>query len=677
MTTVNEDTESQEEKSQLSVPSTSISLTATTSAYQLVSEIPTEESQKFDLSAHVWSDEDNEDILETPNKYGPKYEAPHERPIWANKTEYLLAQVGFSVGLSTIWRFPYLCFHNGGGSFLIIYILMMFLVGIPLLFLEMAAGQRMRQGSIGVSPGLVLMAWNLFYLVQSFQSPLPWLLCPLSKNSSIDSECARTSPTTYFWYRKVLKATDEIEIDGKPVMHLSASVLVIWLIICISMIKGPKSTGKMLYISVLLPYIILFSLLIRSLTMKGAYFGLKNLLAAKVPALYSVEVWRRTGNQLFLSLGPGFGSFTAISSYIPRSNNCVIDAYAVAFLNLLVSLTTTVFVFAVMGHLATKNNEKCYLMNAEKVMDLVTAQVLPPEAHPPDSLYHDPSAIYPKWLNNLPEHIKSRILPNLTDCDLSKELNKVMIGPGVVIVTFSDIVSLFSGPTFWSIVTFLLLVNLGLSTVIGIIQGIITPLQDTFSSLREHSKLLTVGVCVPMFLGSLLFVRPSGSYYVNLLDDYWVSLPLFFIVILETIAMAWIYGARRFLTDLSIMMGHPISPIYRWLWCFLSPFVLLVLFLSTLIHLSVKEITYLAWDSRISHEVTRIYPSWAKALLIFLVVITVLPVPVYFFYTVIIRVASPVSMSHNTVGPRLQVRQKRQKIIKMDKPKTEGKLSFL
>lgn len=65
-----------------------------------------------------------------------------------------------------------------------------------------------------------------------------------------------------------------------------------------------------------------------------------------------------------------------------------------------------------------------------------------------------------------------------------------MFGPGVVIVTFSDIISLFSGPTFWSIITFLLLVNLGLSTVIGIIQGIITPLQDTFS-LREHSKLLT------------------------------------------------------------------------------------------------------------------------------------------------------------------------------------------
>lgn len=63
-----------------------------------------------------------------------------------------------------------------------------------------------------------------------------------------------------------------------------------------------------------------------------------------------------------MSLGPGFGSFTAISSYIPRSNDCVIDAFAVAFLNLVASVTITVFVFATLGHLATKDNELCYMM---------------------------------------------------------------------------------------------------------------------------------------------------------------------------------------------------------------------------------------------------------------------------------------------------------------------------
>ncbi|KAM5207529.1 orphan sodium- and chloride-dependent neurotransmitter transporter NTT5-like [Hipposideros larvatus] len=539
----------------------------------------------------------------------PEVEACSDRPSWANKIEYLLAQVAFSMGLSTVWRFPYLCFHNGGGCFLIMYTVLLFLVGVPLLLLEMAAGQRMRQGSIVVwkiiSPWIggvgytsfmvcfivglyysVLMAWSLFYLGQSFRFPLPWALCPLLRNSSnFDPECTRTTSTVYFWYRHVLKATDEIEIDGPPVLHLSVSLFVTWSIICISMVKGLRFTGKMLSISVLLPYVVLFCLLIRSLTLKGSEFGLKSLLAAKMPALYSVEVWRRTGNQLFLSMGSGFGSFTAISSYIPRSNNCVMDAFVVALLNLMTSVTATVFVFAIIGHMATKENEKCYL-------------------------------------------------------------KKVMEGPGVAIVAFTDIISLFSGSTFWAIIIFLFLVSMGLSTMIGILQGIITPLQDTFSSLQKHTKLFTVSVCVLMFLSSLVFVNPSGSYYMNLLDDYWVSLPLFFILILENMAMAWIYGARRFLADLIITLGRPISPIYRWLWCFVSPFVLLVLFVSTVIRLYVKGITYFAWNSSTSKEVIRNYPSWAKVLLILIIVITILPTPAYFLYT-LFNTAASVSKIHN------------------------------
>lgn len=66
-----------------------------------------------------------------------------------------------------------------------------------------------------------------------------------------------------------------------------------------------------------------------------------------------------------------------------------------------------------------------------------------------------------------------------------------MEGPGVAIVAFTDIIRVFSGSTFWAITTFVLLVSLGLSTMTGITQGIITPLQDTFSSLRKYTKLLT------------------------------------------------------------------------------------------------------------------------------------------------------------------------------------------
>lgn len=119
MTTVSENMEAQDEKAQTSRPLDPKCLTSTTSAPQLLkSELPTEElmgkGQKFDtLPSYIWSDEDND---ETTSNDEPKDEAPPDRPSWANKIEYLLAQVGFSVGLSTIWRFPYLCFHNGGGK---------------------------------------------------------------------------------------------------------------------------------------------------------------------------------------------------------------------------------------------------------------------------------------------------------------------------------------------------------------------------------------------------------------------------------------------------------------------------------------------------------------------------------------------------------------------------------
>nr|KAF6411786.1 solute carrier family 6 member 16 [Rousettus aegyptiacus] len=526
------------------------------------------------------------------------------------------------------------------------------------------------------------MTWSLFYLTQSLQSPLPWALCPLLENSSqFDPECVRTIPTVYFWYRHVLNASDKVEIGGLPVTHLSVCLFVTWLITCISMIKGLKSSGKMLYVSVFLPYIIFFFLLIRSLMLKGAGFGLKHILSAKVSALYSLQVWRRTGNQLFLSLGSGFGSFTAISSYIPRSNNCVVDAFIVALFNLLTSVTAVVFVFAIMGHYATKNFEKCYFKNAEEVRNLVVAGVLPPEASFPESLYQDISATYSAWVSSLPEDIRNVLLTYLTNCSLNEELKEVMEGPGVALVAFTDIVSVFKRPAFWAIIIFVFLVTLGLSTLMGIVQGIITPLQDSFSSLRKHTKLLTVSICAFMFLSSLVFVGPSGSYYVNLLDDYWASVPLFCVLIMENIAIVWIYGARRFLADIIIIFGRPIPPIYRWLWCYASPFVLVVLFLSTLIHLYLNPISYIAWNSSISNEVDQSYPSWMKILLIVLIVVTILPIPAYFLYTLYtVYFSASKTHSRTTVTfepeakgdilgsrPRLHSRQGLKKMSKIDK----------
>ncbi|XP_036408330.1 sodium-dependent neutral amino acid transporter B(0)AT2 [Megalops cyprinoides] len=570
------------------------------------------------------------------------------RPAWDSKLQYVLAQVGFSVGLGNVWRFPYLCHQNGGGAFLLLYVLLLVVIGVPLFFLELAAGQCIRQGSIGVwkhiSPRLVgigysscvvcffvalyynvIIAWSLFYLGNSFQYPLPWEHCPeLSPNRTV-KECTSSSPTSYFWFRKALDITDSIEETGEFNPIMTGCLLAAWVIVCLAMIKGIKSSARVMYFSSVFPYAVLLCFLIRGLLLDGASEGVAYMFYPKLKIWGEVQVWRQAATQVFFALGLGFGSVIAYSSYNPRHNNCHRDALMVSFINFLTSVLASLVVFAVLGFRAKSIAMDCVVRN----VDLLTEMSATGSSHHhwPWSDMSDPRSVsladYREWF----KHYGSQMGGNITDCVLEDEMNKGVEGTGLAFIAFTEAMALFPASPFWSALFFLMLLNLGLSTMFGTMQGILTPLMDSFKALGRHRTILTVCSCILGFLIGLLFTQRSGNYFVTMFDDYSATLPLIIVVVFETLCVSWMYGADRFLDDIEVMLQWRPPVLYKYLWKYVCLLAMVGLLGASLLRMLFKRPTYTAWNHNTAEETVLEYPGWALAVLTLLILFASLPIP--------------------------------------------------
>ncbi|KAH9381300.1 hypothetical protein HPB48_003281 [Haemaphysalis longicornis] len=124
---------------------------------------------------------------------------PPARGKWSSKADFIFGCISYAVGLGNVWRFPYLCYENGGGAFLVPYFICFITTAIPMFYLEVALGQYLSRGGIGIwsivpmfkGVGIasliivtfcniyymVIVAWILFYLVSSFTEVLPWMHC--------------------------------------------------------------------------------------------------------------------------------------------------------------------------------------------------------------------------------------------------------------------------------------------------------------------------------------------------------------------------------------------------------------------------------------------------------------------------------------------------------------------
>ncbi|KAJ8411231.1 hypothetical protein AAFF_G00172370 [Aldrovandia affinis] len=478
-----------------------------------------------------------------------------ERGKWANRTEFLLSMTGATIGLVNLWRFPYLCFKNGGGVFFIPYFVCLFFCGIPVFFLETALGQYTSEGGvtawrkicpmfegIGIAWQVIVMylnvyyivvlAWAIFYLFNSFKNPLPWSTCYNSWNTGQCVNQSSTSsinatdeyydfdtwktPEDEFWNFRVLGKTEGLDEPLGPVRwELALCMLLAWVICYFCIWKGVKSTGKVVYFTATFPYLMLFILFFRGVTLPGAWEGIKYYLYPDIYRIANMDVWCDAATQVFFSHTVCLGVLTALGSYNKYNNDCYKDCLALCILNSATSIFAGFVVFSVLGFMAYE---------LDRSVEDVAAS-----------------------------------------------------GIGLAFLAFPKALSLLPGAQFWSVLFFLMVLFLSLDSQFFCVESLCTAVADMFPHVMRkpwRREILVLGIVLVCFLLGLPLVTNGGMYVFELMDIYGASgTSMLFIVCLETLVIGWVYGANRFYDNIEDMIGYQPFPVIKYCWLFLTPLI--------------------------------------------------------------------------------------------------------
>uniref|UniRef100_A0A8C7YX04 Transporter n=1 Tax=Oryzias sinensis TaxID=183150 RepID=A0A8C7YX04_9TELE len=553
-----------------------------------------------------------------------------QREKWASKLDFVLSVAGGFVGLGNVWRFPYLCYKNGGGAFLIPYFIFLFGGGLPVFFLEVALGQFTSEGGItcweklcpiftGIGYAsivivsllniyyIVILAWGVYYLFQCFQPELPWAKCkqPWNTERCIEDTYRKnktlwvaanasnfTSPVTEFWEHNVLGISSGIEEIGAVKWDLALCLLLVWVICFFCIWKGVKSTGKVVYITATFPFVMLIVLLIRGVTLPGAAAGIKFYLYPNLDRLMDPEVWIDAGTQIFFSYAICLGAMTSLGSYNKYKYNCYRDCLLLGALNSGTSFVSGFAIFSVLGFMAQ-----------EQGVDIA---------------------------------------------DVAES------GPGLAFIAYPKAVTMMPIPTLWAILFFVMLLLLGLDSQFVEVEGQITSLVDLYPSfLRKgyRREVFIAIICCLSYLFGLTMVTKGGMYVFQLFDYYAASgVCLLWVAFFECVAVAWVYGVDNFYDAIEDMIGYRPNPWMKWSWTVVTPLLCMGCFFFSLV--KYKPLTY--------NKVYQ-YPDWAVGIGWTLALASMICIPMVVVIKIIqsdgqlrLRfVVVPAPVLRTTVAPRI------------------------
>uniref|UniRef100_A0A3P9DFN5 Transporter n=1 Tax=Maylandia zebra TaxID=106582 RepID=A0A3P9DFN5_9CICH len=470
--------------------------------------------------------------------------AEAQRPTWSGRLEFILSTVGYAVGLGNVWRFPYLCYNSGGGAFLIPYLTMVLVCGIPLLFMEFTVGQYTRLGpvhafakicpllkGVGLATVVISFVFCTYYNVLMSWT-LPWKSCNNTWNAV--GNCSSGFPgndthlqsaSQQFFENRLLEKTRGIEELGGLRWELFGCLVFAWVIVYLCIFKGVKSTGKVVYFTAVFPYFILFALLINNVQLPGAKNGILYFVTPVWSKLFEVKVWLNAAGQVFNSLGIAFGSMISMASYNKFNNNILRDALIVSVANSFTSILAGFVIFSAVGYMS--------------------------------------------HIHNLPVD------------------NIATDGAGLVFVVYPEVLSTMPVFQLWAPLFFIMLLCLGVDSQFATVEVAVTYIKDEFGvkvlPFLKREELLVLAVCFVCFVLGIPHITKGGIYVFQLMDHYTAVVSLVFLAFFEVVAICWIFGIPRISLMIRRMLGKSPNIYFRVCWLLLCPMLVLCILVSSII----------------------------------------------------------------------------------------------
>lgn len=423
--------------------------------------------------------------------------AKDDSELFGSRLAFYFAAVGSAVGFGNVWRFPDLAYRYGGGAFFIPYLLALFLIGLPVIFLEISLGQFYQTGDVGVFGSIhkrlrgvglasvtcafiltgyysALIAWVVRAFFDSWSSSAPWGKEGVTSSEAVD----------YFWGSIV-----EVGDPGHATKLIGANVgytALVWVIMYFCIAFGLKVTGKITYATMGLPILIIFIFLFKGITLTGSSDGIKEYIGRWDTTVIREDggVWSEAVSQIFFSLSVTFGCMTAYGAHLRRDKKTFVNTCIVAAANSFYSFISGFAVFAAIGHAA-------YL-----------------------------------------EGVPVGGLENIS-------------GFGLVFGTWPVVFSKLPGGEHWVRLLFFTLFLLGIDSGFSIVEGVLTVLRDTtFLKDVPRWKLCAWCCLVSYLIAFSVYCTDIGLFMLDTMDFY-INFVMIIIGFFETFSVGWIYGIEE------------------------------------------------------------------------------------------------------------------------------------